>query len=161
MQKLRACSHIFVISEGCVERSSCSSLVNLSALKRIRISNLVWRVIVWREITYKKYCFSLYMTLSYEGIWYDETKKRGPYAKHILRPAKASLIICYQISPKMSIMWPCFVIKSIFLICLCLRIWLTRKVRILLSLIFLIREESIMILGDCLSAFLRVCSCVS
>lgn len=85
--------------------------------------------------------------------------KRSPSGRHLLRRAELLSLLCYQISLKMSIIRPFFVIISSFLICLVFLICVTKKFRILSSRM-LVREVSMMRFGLCLRPFFSRCSSV-
>lgn len=87
------------------------------------------------------------------------SSKKKPSGRHLLRRAGLLLLLIYQIKPKMSMIWPFFVIISIFLICLVFRICDTRKLRILSSRIFVL-EVSMIRFGHCFSPFFNKCSSV-
>lgn len=86
------------------------------------------------------------------------SKKRSSRGRYLRRRASASILILYQISAEISIIWPRFVIIISFLICFLDFICETKNFLILSSREFFIRDVSIIILGDCFKAFLSKCS---
>ena len=85
-------------------------------------------------------------------------KKRSSRGRYLRRRARTSILPLYQTRAEISIICPCFVIMIRLLICLLILTWFIRKRRVLSSLTFFILEVSIMILQDCFTAFLRICS---
>lgn len=58
----------------------------------------------------------------------------------------------------MSIIWFCFEIINRLLICFLDLAWVIKKLRVLLSLTYFIRDVSIIMFGDCFKAFFNICS---
>lgn len=83
--------------------------------------------------------------------------KKSSRAKCILRPARASIRLLYQISSKRSIISPFLDIYSICFVCFCSLHFFSRKLRALSSLIF-IRHASMIMFGHCFNAVLIACS---
>ena len=88
------------------------------------------------------------------------TQKRSSCAQHILRPARTSVFLLYQISFEISMICSFLLIISMHLICFCLRIWPIRNFSILVSLTFFVRIVLIIMFKDCLVACFKVCSSV-